>query len=92
MRSVPVMLLIPIQGRDPRHLRVSQFKAEQVQVLPDMVRVAGAGDDHYAPLEIPPQDHLGGGDAVGGSDANAPADAQQAAQQANAASVRQPAA
>ena len=64
MRSVPVMLLIPIQGRDPRHLRVSQFKAEQVQVLPDMVRVAGAGDDHYAPLEIPPQDHLGGGDTV----------------------------
>ena len=31
-------------------------------------------------------------DAVGGSDANAPADAQQAAQQANAASVQQPAA
>jgi hypothetical protein len=29
---------------------------------------------------------------VGGSDANAPADAQQAAQQANAASVQQPAA
>ena len=35
---------------------------------------------------------MGEVDAVGGGDANAPADAQQAAQQANAASVQQPAA
>ena len=35
---------------------------------------------------------MGAVDAVGGSDSNAPADAQQAAQQANAASVQQPAA
>ena len=58
------------------------------EAVAEIVSVARVGDDFGADIV-----NLRPGDAaVGGGDANAPADAQQAAQQANAASVQQPAA
>ena len=77
-------------------------KAETAEFLNEYFRPA---DDPLAAQQIGTPDwgtrsevigaevrRMGEVDAVGGSDANAPADAQQAAQQANAASVQQPAA
>ena len=77
-------------------------KAETAEFLNEYFRPA---DDPLAAQQIGTPDwgtrsavigaevrRMGEVDAVGGGDANAPADAQQAAQQANAASVQQPAA
>ena len=37
--SVPVMLFAAIQRSNPVHFFRCQFKAEQVKILPDMIRV-----------------------------------------------------
>ena len=59
------MLFTPVQSTDRRHFLLREFKAEQIQVFFDMLRIGGTGDHHDTPLQIPPEDHLGGGYAVG---------------------------
>ena len=39
-RSVPIVLLAPVQRGDGVHLFLVQCKAEQVQILQDMLRIA----------------------------------------------------
>ena len=41
-----------------------EFKIIQFRILLDVVGIAGAGNNHHALLEIPPENHLGGGHAV----------------------------
>ena len=60
------MFFATVQRIDLRHLFLGQFKAEQIQILPDVIGIAGAGDHYDAPLQIPAQDHLCGGYSVSG--------------------------
>ena len=52
-RSIPVMFFATVQRIDLRHLFLGQFKAEQIQILPDVIGIAGAGDHYDAPLQMP---------------------------------------
>ena len=54
------MLFAAIQRSDSIHLFQCQFKAEQVKILPDMVRIGGAGYYHHAALQISAEDDLRG--------------------------------
>ena len=51
---IPIVLFIPVQCGDLCHFLIGQLEAEQIKVFPDMVGVAGTGDDHNASLEVPP--------------------------------------
>ena len=63
--SVPVVFLIPIQSTDRRHFLIRQFKAEQIEIFFDVLRIGRAGDHYDTPLQIPPEDHLGRRYAMG---------------------------
>ncbi len=56
---VPVVLFISVKGVDLLHFRISQLEIVQFGILSNMLRVAGAGNDHHALLQIPMEDHLG---------------------------------
>jgi len=58
--SIPIVLFTPVQSTDRHHFLLREFKAEQIKVFFDMLRIGRAGDHHDAPLQIPPEDHLGG--------------------------------
>ena len=62
---IPIVLFVPVKGVDLRHFRIGQLEAIQFSVFLDMVGIAGAGDDHYALLQIPAKNYLGGGLPVG---------------------------
>ena len=62
--SVPVVFLSAIQSGDLLHLLIAEFETKQVKILPDMLRVGGAGDCNNAALEIPTEDDLCGGHAM----------------------------
>lgn len=49
-RLVPVMFLVAVEGIDLLHFIPCQFKAEQIKILLNMVRVVGTGDDNNALL------------------------------------------
>ena len=58
------MFFIAVQGADCCHFLICKFKAEQVEVFPDMLRIGRAGDHHDPALQIPAEDHLGRGYTV----------------------------
>ena len=59
------MLFIPVQGVDLSHFLIGQREAVKLCIFLDMLRIAGTGDDHHAFLQIPAEDHLGGGGPMG---------------------------
>ena len=58
--SIPVVLFVPVKLADLLHLIVRQFKTKQIEVFPDMIGIARAGDHDDASLQIPAEDDLGG--------------------------------
>ena len=58
------MFFSPIQRIDLCHFRVGQREIIEFSILPDVIRVAGAGNDYHALLKIPAEDYLRGGHAV----------------------------
>ena len=55
---VPIMLLISVQKGNLRHFLVCKLETEQIQVLPDVIGVAGAWDNTHAFLQIPAENYL----------------------------------
>ena len=53
-----------VESVDLRHLLVRQLEIEQVEVLSDMRRGLGAGDDRVSQLHVPAEDDLSRGLAV----------------------------
>ena len=64
-RLIPVVFFVPVQGVDLVHFLLRQLKMIELRVFSDVLRVAGAGDDHYALLQIHPQYDLGSRYVVG---------------------------
>lgn len=52
------MFFAPIQGVDLRHLFLCQKEVEQFGIFLNVGRIAGAGNDHYALLQVPAEDYL----------------------------------
>ncbi len=48
----------PVQLCDLRHLSVGERKVQDIQVVPDVVHVAAAGDHDKAHLDMPAEDDL----------------------------------
>ena len=45
-------------------LIIAEFETKQVKILPDMLRIGGAGDHHNTALQVPAQDDLSSGHAM----------------------------
>ena len=52
--SIPIVLFVPVEGLDLRHLLIAQRKMIQLRIFLDVVRIAGTGNDHHALLQVPP--------------------------------------
>lgn len=48
--SVPVMLFLPVQRRDPLHLPLCQRKVKKGEILPEMLWITGARNHHHHPF------------------------------------------
>ena len=55
---VPIVFFVFIQSGNGFHFLPGQLKIENRDVIPDVVRIAGAGDYTYTFLQIPAENHL----------------------------------
>lgn len=56
---VPIVLFIFVQSGNGFQLFICQHKVKNRDVLPDMLRIAGAGDHTHAFLQISAENYLG---------------------------------